>query len=278
MNDITTFNFQTHAVRTVTDENGEPWFVAKDVCDVLEIQNPTDALKSLEEDERMTLDNTEGHSGKRGGAQFFNVVNESGLYALIFKSRKPEAKAFRKWVTSEVLPALRKTGTYTNPANAGRKGPHKWGAGELSTAALAAEFRAFRSFALAAGLKGNPATISADTAMRRIYGVSPLGVMQIELQSEEQQIHLNPTEIAQIVGLKGPREVNRMLEEMGMQRRPAEGGKWMLTDAGKAYGVIVDSGKAHNGGQMVQSVRWLESIVPLVRKHITEREEKQEAA
>lgn len=116
MNSLTTFNFQSHDVRTVTDENGEPWFVAKDVCDVLEIQNPTDALKSLEEDERMTLDNTEGHSGKRGGAQFFNVVSESGLYALIFKSRKPEAKAFRKWVTAEVLPTIRKTGGYIRAA------------------------------------------------------------------------------------------------------------------------------------------------------------------
>jgi len=63
----------------------------------------------------MTLNNTEGHSGKRGGARSFNLISESGLYALVFKSRKPEAKSFRKWVTSEVLPSLRKTGSYELP-------------------------------------------------------------------------------------------------------------------------------------------------------------------
>lgn len=107
------FVFNNVKIRTAIIDD-EPWFIAKDVCTVLEIQNVTDALNSLETDEKMTLDNTEGHSGQRGGAQFFNVINESGLYALIFKSRKPEAKAFRKWVTSEVLPTIRKTGGYTD--------------------------------------------------------------------------------------------------------------------------------------------------------------------
>lgn len=114
MNSLACFDFDGLAIR-VTMKDGEPWFYAVDVCRVLEVQNPTDALKSLDEDERMTLDNTEGHSGKRGGAQTFNIISESGLYTLIFKSRKPEAKRFRKWVTSEVLPAIRKTGTYRVP-------------------------------------------------------------------------------------------------------------------------------------------------------------------
>lgn len=108
------FFFRSREVRGLTID-GEPWFVAKDVCDVLDIQNPTDAVKSLDDDERMTLDNTEGHSGKRGGARAYNIISESGLYALVFKSRKPEAKAFRKWVTAEVLPALRRRGHYETP-------------------------------------------------------------------------------------------------------------------------------------------------------------------
>jgi hypothetical protein len=72
------------------------------------------ALKGLDEDEKMTLSNTEGHSGTRGGAQSYNLISESGLYSLAFTSRKPEAKAFRKWVTAEVLPSIRKHGHYSN--------------------------------------------------------------------------------------------------------------------------------------------------------------------
>lgn len=76
------------------------------------------AVSGLDDDEKMTVANTDGHSGQRGGAQSFNLISESGLYALVFKSRKPEAKTFRKWVTSEVLPALRQTGKYEVPVNA----------------------------------------------------------------------------------------------------------------------------------------------------------------
>lgn len=110
MKDLVKFEFKSHEVRTVIID-GEPWFVAKDVCDVLDIQNPSDALKSLDADERITLDNPEGNP-RAGNPLTFNAVSESGLYALIFKSRKPQAKAFRKWVTSEVLPQIRKTGKY----------------------------------------------------------------------------------------------------------------------------------------------------------------------
>lgn len=84
-----------------------PLFVAADVCRVLEIGNPSDAVRRLEEDER-TLVTIEGASNGLP----VNAVTESGLYSLIFTSRKPEAKAFRKWVTAEVLPAIRRTGNY----------------------------------------------------------------------------------------------------------------------------------------------------------------------
>ncbi len=89
---------------------GEPWFVAKDVCDVLSIRNDRDAFARLDDDEKgVAITDT------LGGRQEMNTVNESGLYSLIFQSRKAEAKKFRKWVTSEVLPAIRKNGFYVNP-------------------------------------------------------------------------------------------------------------------------------------------------------------------
>lgn len=106
------FSFENFPVRAI-NRNGEIWFVAADVCAVLDIKNTSDALKNLDDDECLTLDIGEGQKIGRGGAQKFNIINESGLYALILRSRKPEAKRFRKWVTSEVLPAIRKTGSYS---------------------------------------------------------------------------------------------------------------------------------------------------------------------
>jgi prophage antirepressor-like protein len=90
--------------------DGEPWFVAKDVCDILGLTNPTEALRNLDDDEKNTLRISEGI--QRRGNPNVSVVNESGLYALIIRSNKPEARVFRKWVTSVLLPVVRKTGKY----------------------------------------------------------------------------------------------------------------------------------------------------------------------
>ena len=102
----TEYTFSGTQVRTIVLD-GIPYFVAKDVCDVLSLINSRKAVNALDSDERLTyLIVTSGQGRKMW------LVNESGLYHLIFQSRKPEAKTFRKWVTSEVLPELRKTGSY----------------------------------------------------------------------------------------------------------------------------------------------------------------------
>lgn len=88
--------------------HGEPWFVAKDICQVLGIANHKDAVSRLDDDERQGV----GITDPLGIRQIANAVSESGLYSLIFQSRKPEARKFRKWVTSEVLPSIRKKGYY----------------------------------------------------------------------------------------------------------------------------------------------------------------------
>ena len=102
------FEYQEGAlVRTVIRDDG-PWFVAADVCRILEIGNPSMAVDRLDDDER-TLITIEGASNGLP----VNAANEYGVYSLVFTSRKPEAKAFRRWITHEVLPAIRKTGTYS---------------------------------------------------------------------------------------------------------------------------------------------------------------------
>lgn len=106
-NSIMNFSFEGADVRVNTDENGNPWFVAKDVSDVLEISRQQNATRYLDEDEKgRCLVNTPS------GEQEMTVVNEAGLYSLILRSRKPEAKAFKRWVTHEVLPSIRKSGGY----------------------------------------------------------------------------------------------------------------------------------------------------------------------
>lgn len=108
-NKIQRFDFRGASLRTLTDEAGEPWFVAKDVCDILEISNPSDALQSLDDDEKTNLGNSYVWSepGRRP-----LIISEPGLYRLVMRSRKPEAKEFQRWVTHEVLPQIRKTGGY----------------------------------------------------------------------------------------------------------------------------------------------------------------------
>lgn len=100
--------------RDVKREN-ETWFAAVDLCRILDLENVTKALYVLDDDEKMTLTTSKGHSGKRGGAQFMNFVSEPGMYRLIFMSRKPEAKKFQRWVFHEVLPSIRKYGYYIAP-------------------------------------------------------------------------------------------------------------------------------------------------------------------
>lgn len=117
--DISVIRFEGCSVR-IASINGEPWFIAADVCTALEIDNPTKAVKPLDGDEVMTLTLIQGHSGKRGGARNWNVVSESGFYKLIARSRKASkpgtfAHRFTNWVFRDVIPTIRKTGAYGVP-------------------------------------------------------------------------------------------------------------------------------------------------------------------
>lgn len=108
-NKLQIFNYHESQVRTI-EKDGEPWFSASDVCGILDIGNTSDAVTRLDDDEK-GLDSTD----TLGGKQYMIIVNEAGLYSLILGSRKPEAKAFKRWITHEVIPAIRKHGAYMTP-------------------------------------------------------------------------------------------------------------------------------------------------------------------
>lgn len=104
---LQTFQFQSHQLTVISGEHGEPWFIAKEVAEILEYSDAFKMTSKLDDDE---VQNRQiGGFGNRG----VNIINESGLYASILTSKKPAAKVFKKWVTSEVLPSIHKTGGYT---------------------------------------------------------------------------------------------------------------------------------------------------------------------
>ena len=119
MNDLKIFeNYQFGEIRVI-ERDGEPWFVAADVCRALDISDTWNALQRLDDDEKGTCS-----ISTPGGKQDMNIINEPGLYSLVLGSRKPEAKAFKRWITHEVIPSIRRTGTYSLPQYVQRTAGH----------------------------------------------------------------------------------------------------------------------------------------------------------
>jgi prophage antirepressor-like protein len=200
-NQLTPFNFEGADVQVITDEKGVLWFVAKDVCDVLGLTNPTMALANLDDDERAKL-----NLGRQGEC---NIINESGLYSLITGSRKPEAKKFKKWVNSEVLPSIRKTGSYST-------NKRKTQSTSFSQP-IAREMRGMLSLAKLCGLKGKQAILHADEATQKVTGQSPIKLLGIELSSPAQERHFNVTTLAEMTGFKSAIALNNELAAKGFQ-------------------------------------------------------------
>ena len=160
------FSYEEKEVRVITDEQGNSWFVAKDISNILEIEwRGSSTLSFLDEDEK----------GVRkfrtpSGEQEMLIINESGLYTLILRSNKPAARPFRKWVTAEVLPAIRKTGCYRRPG----PDPDK----PETLLIVAREFRAAVRMARAAGLRDAEAVLAADRLTAELTGFSPVALLE----------------------------------------------------------------------------------------------------
>lgn len=117
MNELQLFNFENNQVRTLLI-NDEPWFVGKDVAQILGYSNPRDALsKHVDDEDKNSVAIRDGNKGNPNQT----VINESGVYALVFSSKLPSAIRFKRWVTSEVLPQIRKTGSYASPQLTGKE-------------------------------------------------------------------------------------------------------------------------------------------------------------
>ncbi|MCL2072072.1 MAG: phage antirepressor KilAC domain-containing protein [Oscillospiraceae bacterium] len=109
MNSVKTFTYKDNEVRMI-EIDGEPWWILSDVCNVLSLTNPSKVALRLDEDERSKFDL--GRSDETGGGGEANIINESGLYSVILRSDKPSAKSFRRWITHDILPSIRRHGLY----------------------------------------------------------------------------------------------------------------------------------------------------------------------
>ena len=164
---IMPFSYGEQEIRVIKDGEGCVWWVAKDICRVIGLKWTNKALLGLDDDEKGKV-----KVPTHGGEQEMLIINESGLYTLLFRSHKPSAKPFRKWVTSEVLPAIRRTGCYQRPEST-KKQPD-------SLLPVTREFRAALRLARAMGLKGAAAVYEASRLAWKQTGVNPLELIDVE--------------------------------------------------------------------------------------------------
>ncbi|OKH14838.1 hypothetical protein NIES592_08145 [Fischerella major NIES-592] len=240
------------------DEADDPWWVAADVCAVLEHSNPSSAIARLDDDEKKLLDPKQ-YLGSSSNQEFW-AINESGLYSLILTSRKPQAKRFKKWVTSEVLPAIRKTGSYA-PTPPLPTPPTPQEISELYDLTLGG---AGLDPKLVAGVKLN-AIASYHPALKSAAEIAK-PALQIEVESQL----LSPTQLGQILSDRTqhtwtPRQVNKLLTEQGFQYRNPDSNSpaYLPTEKGRQYCKVILN-TAVGRDKTIQSLRWFKEIVEVL--------------
>ncbi len=247
------FEFNSNPLTVITDVTGEPWFIAKEIATILGYSDSEAMTRKLDDEEKSNRQIV--GFGPNTGGKGVTVINESGLYSSILSSNKPEAKPFKKLVTSVVLPAIRKTGKYESNDRPVKQ--EKLNSKEYA-ATISATSKAMMSMAKAFGFKGNQAVLCADRATNQLVGVSPLKLLGADLVSESKTILLTPTEIGKEFGMSN-RQVNQYLAEKGYQEQLAN--KWVLTAKGENYAEVLDTGKKQGDGTPVKQIKWRSSIL-----------------
>ena len=268
------FDFEAHNVRVIQENDGAPWFNVKDVCAALELSNPHQAIKThVDTDDLQKMEVIDA----MGRKQPTNHVNESGLYSLILTSRKPAAQCFKRWITSEVLPSLRKTGAYAHPAAPAVAAP-------AATALLADSLQSRVAALLAIGetmarTRGISPGAAMSAALDAIQSGTGIDVTPFRraLPSPTDPVHatsgllpapnscddpfalVDPSQIAAALAI-GTAEVNARLEEIGLQSRHGRG-EWELTEEGAEWGNVAPYVK---GELRPHSLLWRQEVIELM--------------
>lgn len=252
MSNVIPFQFESQAVRVQVDPAGEPWFNANDVCSTLGFGNPYQAVKShVDTDDLQKLEGIDN----LGRTQHVNHINESGLYALIMGSTKPEAKRFKHWVTSEVLPSLRREGHY----QMGAANPSPISGLDVVAIAMNLDktIRRVRSKRSAGVVAASLDVIEAQTGIgldpyRKVLADPAFTARIPKRPAHEETVgggkrtlphdpgcKYNPTELGKVVGVSAA-DMNKLMERAGLQRRSNERlRRWELTPNGQRYAEVV---------------------------------------
>lgn len=253
MSNLINLNFQESNVRIETTEEGEILFCAKDVCDVLGYNNSRDAItKHVDKNYDVAICYVIDSLGRKQQTTF---VNESGLYGLIFGSKLEKAKEFKHWVTSEVLPSIRKTGKYESK--------------EQQSSPLSRETLDMYSLVLEkAGITGNQLALSLDKAVRAKTGESALALTGTVLIAETQGQLYTPTQLGKELGISA-QKVNFVLGSLELQKKVDN--QWELTQAGKEKGgIYLDTNKRHSNGTPVRQLKWPLDVLKDIKDFIEE--------
>ena len=247
MSTLIPFQFESHALRVQVDEVGQPWFNASDACAALELGNPRQALDShVDSEDVQKLDTL-----TPGGRQRQNHVNESGLYALILGSTKDAAKRFKRWVTSEVLPSIRKTGAYSAPPVAALPAPTQ---DRVSSLLLIGD-----AVAKVPGVKVGIAMAATLTCIQENTGLVIETLRRALPAANEPTCSHNATQLGKLAG-SSAKATNQRLATLGFQFRN-ERDEWELTDAGKAWAEAMPfSRNGHSGYQILWNPAVVEQL------------------
>lgn len=256
---IQVFNFEgnngNNKVRVI-EQDGEPWFVAKDVCNVLGMADVTSALRTLDDDEKQIYKIIEA-----GQSRNMAMISVSGLYTFIMRSNKPQAKRFRRWITSDVISPIRKT----------RK------TGRCSVQAVQASIpsgvmESAKLIFMSAGITENQLALALDKVYKSYVGRSALEAGEIVLTvpanpAKHQNTHeiLTPAEIGSHFGLSGQR-VNEILAGAGYQHKIA--GKWEPLEPGEPFAVMLEVWEKHSSGVPMRQLKWDGSILDELKRII----------
>ena len=247
MNKLVAFNFESCDVRVCVGENGEPMFVAADVLSTLSLDRK--ALERLDDDEKGV-----NSIHTPGGPQDMTVVNESGLFNLVLGSRKPEAKRFKRWVTHEVLPSIRKTGSYASGgAVAALPAPTQ----DKVNAILSIG----EAIARVPGVKPGIAMAATLTVIHENTGLVVDSLRKVLPAANEPICSLNPTQVGERVGMSA-RAINTRLQSLGFQFKN-DRDEWELTEAGQQWAEALPfSRNGHSGYQIL----WNPAVTDLIRE------------
>ena len=254
MSNIVEFAFENKEVR-ITDKNGENWFVLRDVLAAMNSKTRRqEAVESIEDSLGKGAVNTTPLQ-TAGGIQDTLIISEPAVTYLLARSNTEEGKRLNKWIHTEVLPSIRKTGQYKSTTN--------------TTEIPKQEFDALLYIAKLIGLDHNASVISANNATKKITGINFLELLdQTHLIAENQNdLIFTPTELGKKISVSG-QQFNLLLAAAGLQEKNDK--QWVPTNKAKNLYRILDTGKKHSNGTLVQQIKWHSSVVEIIKPFMVE--------